>query len=165
MIAPLKDILGGDDVLLLRKSQRLEAKIYCDGASSGNPGHAGAGVVIRLGEKPHVGTTRFREDYKISEYIGIATNNVAEYTALIRGLKEARSLGLKKIEIFLDSELLVKQINGIYRMKSAKLRPFWEEARNILKQFDSYRITHVQRGLNKEADLLAKRAIKNFMKF
>jgi ribonuclease HI len=164
MIAPLKDILGGDDVLLLRKSQRLEAKIYCDGASSGNPGHAGAGVVIRLGEKPHVGTTRFREDYKISEYIGIVTNNVAEYTALIRGLKEARSLGLKKIEIFLDSELLVKQINGIYRIKSAKLRPFWEEARNILKQFDSYRITHVQRGLNKEADLLAKRAIKNFMK-
>ncbi len=134
-----------------------EAKIYCDGASSGNPGHAGAGVVIRLGEKPH-------EDYKISEYIGIATNNVAEYTALIRGLKEARSLGLKKIEVFLDSELLVKQMKGVYRIKSAKLRPFWEEARNILKQFDSYRITHVQRELNKEADLLAKRAIKNFMK-
>lgn len=171
MIAPLKDIFGEDDILLLRNpestpkcrrdpevsGQRPEAKIHCDGASSGNPGHAGVGVVIRLIEKPY-------EDYKISEYIGIVTNNVAEYTAFIRGLKEARSLGLKRIEIFLDSELLVKQIKGIYRIKSAKLRPFWEKARNILKEFDSYKITYVQRELNKEADLLAKKAIKNLIK-
>src|SRR4030067_609249 len=97
-----------------------EAKIYCDGASSGNPGRAGIGVVIQVRGHLH-------KDYKISEYIGIATNNVAEYSALIRGLEEARSLGLKKIEIFLESELLVRQIKGVYKISSANLKTLWEK--------------------------------------
>ena len=188
MIGPLKDILAGNDVPLFRNSnaftecrnensQQPEAEIYCDGASSGNPGHAGIGVVLRFRGKLQVKRTPrdrspesnqksqkhlplLRRDQKISQYIGVATNNVAEYTALIRGIKEAGSFGLKRIEIFLDSELLVKQIKGIYRVKSAKLRPFWEEAQKILRQFDSYKVTHVRRELNKEADLLAKKAIK-----
>ncbi len=130
-----------------------EAKIYCDGASSGNPGHAGIGVVIQVRGHLH-------KDYKISEYIGIATNNVAEYSALIRGLEEARSLGLKKIEIFLDSELLVRQIKGVYRISSANLKPLWQKSKNMLREFDNYRMTHVPRELNKEADLLAKKSIK-----
>ncbi len=170
MIAPLKDILSEDDVFL------SDAEIYCDGASSGNPGHSGMGVVIRFKERPHVGTTclpclpagrrtkqaRCREDYRFSEYIGISTNNVAEYRAFVKGLKIARGFKLKRIKIFLDSELLVKQIKGEYRVRNTNLKPFWEEAQSILKQFDSYMITHVRRELNKEADLLAKRSIKNF---
>lgn len=143
-----------------------DAEIYCDGASSGNPGHSGMGVIIRFKERPHAVPTRqdrFREDYRFSEYIGIATNNVAEYTAFVKGLKIARGFKLKKIKIFLDSELLVKQIKGVYRVRNTNLKPFWEEAQSILKQFDSYMITHIRRELNKEADLLAKRSIENFV--
>lgn len=126
------------------------AEIYCDGASSGNPGHAGIGVVIQIQDSK----------IEISEYIGITTNNVAEYSALIRGLEEVKKLGLRRIEIFLDSELLVKQIKGLYRIKSVSLKPLWEKAQYILKQLDSYRVTHIQRELNKEADSLARKAIK-----
>ncbi len=172
MTALPDDILSSDNPSLFDaqerlsvadESQILEAEIYCDGASGGNPGHAGIGVVIRIKKKPHI--SEFKniapEGLRVSEYIGIATNNVAEYTAFVRGLKEARSLGLKRVEIFLDSELLVKQIRGVYKIKSAKLKPFWEKARDILSQFVSYKITHIQRELNKEADLLAKNAIRN----
>jgi ribonuclease HI len=143
-----------------------DAEIYCDGASSGNPGHSGMGVIIRFKERPYVVPARqdrFREDYRFSEYIGIATNNVAEYTAFVKGLKIARRFKLKRIMIFLDSELLVKQIKGVYRVRNTNLKPFWEEAQSILKQFDSYMITHIRRELNKEADLLAKRSIENFV--
>src|SRR4030067_1845676 len=131
-----------------------EAKIYCDGASSGNPGRAGIGVVIQVRGHLH-------KDYKISEYIGITTNNVAEYSALIRGLEEAMSLGLKKVEIFLDSELIVKQIKGEYRIRNMNLKPLWQKTKNILGQFKEYRLFHVPRELNRDADRLARKAIKN----
>lgn len=143
-----------------------DAEVYCDGASSGNPGHSGMGIVIRFKKRPHdvlIRQARFREDYRFSEYIGIVTNNVAEYTAFVKGLKIARGFKLKRIKIFLDSELLVKQIKGVYRVRNTNLKPFWEEAQSILKQFDSYMITHIRRELNKEADLLAKRSIENFV--
>lgn len=151
-----------------------EAEIYCDGASSGNPGHSGIGIVIRR-QKLQVASHKLQvtsdmkpetcnlqpETYHISEYIGITTNNVAEYSALIRGLEKAKSLGLRRIDIFVDSELLVKQIKGLYKVKSANLKPLWKKTQDILKQLDSYKITHVQRELNREADLLAKKAIKS----
>lgn len=145
------------------------AEIYCDGASSGNPGHAGIGVVIQIQDTPRFAPRRARyktqdSKIKISEYIGITTNNVAEYSALIRGLKEVKRLGLKRIKIFLDSELLVKQINGLYRVKNANLKQLWSQAQSLLKGFDSHVIIHVGRELNKEADLLAKMAIRNHKK-
>lgn len=136
------------------------AIMHCDGACSGNPGKSGIGVVIDLFNKDSQ-CEKDKETHKISEYIGIATNNIAEYTALIRGLEKARALGVKKIEIFLDSELLVRQINGIYKVKNEKLLPLWIQARNILKDFDEYKLTHVLREYNKEADFLATQAIKN----
>jgi ribonuclease HI len=136
------------------------AEIFCDGASNGNPGHAGIGVVIIY--KPQRATyPSQQETYRISEYIGVTTNNVAEYSALIKGLKKARALKLKNIKVFLDSELLVNQINGIYRVKNKNLRSLWVQVRNILKDFDRYVITHVQREMNREADSLARKAIKN----
>ncbi len=134
----------------------LEAEVYCDGASSGNPGRSGIGVVIRY--KPSH-SLQFTVHQK-SEYIGVATNNIAEYKALISGLKEAKALGIKHIKIFLDSELLVRQINGIYRVKDLKLKPLWDEAMHLLKDF-SYSIAHIPRELNKEADLLSKQAVRN----
>lgn len=147
------------------------AEIYCDGASSGNPGNSGIGVIICYKQISYSATNYPKSNSgaqftvrKISDYIGVATNNTAEYLALIRGLKEAKALGLKKIKIFLDSVLLVKQIKGIYRVKNANLRHLWSQAQSLLKGFDSYTITHVQRELNREADLLAKRAIRNHKK-
>jgi ribonuclease HI len=159
-----KNMLGRDEAPLFRSfekplksndeiSRDIEAEIYSDGASSGNPGHAGIGVIIRLVNKP-------QKNYRISEYIGITTNNVAEYSALLRGLKKARALGFKKIAVYTDSELLEKQLNGVYRVKSETLRPLWYETQNILNQFETCTVSHIQREMNKEADLLAKKAAK-----
>jgi len=125
------------------------AVMYCDGACSGNPGKSGIGVFITLAGK----------EYRLSEYIGIATNNIAEYSALIKGLEKARSLKIRKLKIFLDSELLVRQINGVYKVRNANLIPMFEKARDLLKEFDSCTITHVRREFNKEADHLATTAV------
>ncbi len=141
------------------KTQSRCSVMYCDGASSGNPGKSGIGVVISLADKD----TQYadgREKYTISEYIGIATNNIAEYTALLKGLEKAASLGIRKIKIFLDSELLVRQINGIYKVKNKKLMSLWLQVNNILKEFDYYKISHVRRELNSEADSLARNGIR-----
>jgi ribonuclease HI len=137
---------------LLDKVEIIEAEIFCDGASRGNPGDSGIGVVISLLD----GTGR---DYRISEYIGVATNNVAEYSALIRGLEEARSLGVRRINVFLDSELVVRQINGIYKVRNNNLRVLWSRARVILMDFDSYVVKHVERKRNADADALAGDAV------
>ncbi len=134
------------------------AVMYCDGACSGNPGKSGIGVVINLAEEDAVRMGKNKE-YRISEYIGIATNNIAEYSAFIKGLETAKSIGIRKIKVFLDSELLVKQMNGIYKVKNNKLIPLFNRARDILKAFESYTITHVRREINKEADSLARQAV------
>ncbi len=136
------------------------AVMHCDGACSGNPGKSGIGVVIDLAAKEHPSEGE-TETYHISEYIGIATNNIAEYSAFIEGLKKARSLGVKHIRVFVDSELLVRQINGIYKVKNKNLLPLWTEANNVLKEFDYYNVTHVRRELNSEADRLARQAVIN----
>ncbi len=138
------------------------AELYCDGASSGNPGDAGIGIIIEFPSKKR---SRFPEGedkspIQISEYIGTTTNNVAEYTALIRGLEKAKTVGIKRIRVFLDSELIVRQINGIYRVKNRKLIPLWIKAKRILEAFDDYKVIHVEREENSEADRLAKAAIK-----
>ncbi len=130
-------------------SQR-DAVLHCDGASSGNPGESGIGAVLVLGDNT----------YEISEHIGIATNNIAEYTALIKGLAKAEALKVDRIKIFLDSELLVRQIEGIYKVKSVKLQGLYQSAIAHLKSFKAYTIKHIPREENKKADALAKKAIK-----
>ena len=125
--------------------------LYADGGSRGNPGPAGIGAVILDSKKKKV-----REVFK---YIGEQTNNNAEYNALICGLEEVRSLGADEVIINLDSELVVKQINGEYRVKNADIKPLFEKAIEALKNFKSFEIRHIDRSKNKEADKLVNKAI------
>jgi ribonuclease HI len=141
------------------KHTKRYAIMHCDGACSGNPGNSGIGVVIDLVDQD-MQYGESRDIHTISEYIGIATNNIAEYTAFIKGIEKARLLGVNSIKIFLDSELLERQINGIYKVKHENLLPLWKRAMNVLKQFDEYRVVHVRREKNKEADALARQAVK-----
>ena len=124
--------------------------IYFDGAARGNPGPAGIGVVIKKG------ATTLAE---ISDFIGKATNNVAEYLAFIRGLEEALVLGATKAECFSDSELLVKQINGEYRVKNEGLVPLYHHAKALINKFKTFTISHTYREENKHADKLANHGI------
>ncbi|MCS6831408.1 MAG: ribonuclease HI family protein [bacterium] len=125
-------------------------KLYIDGASRGNPGRAGIGVVLCN----HAG-----EPVKeVSESIGETTNNVAEYHALIRGLEEARALGADAVEVYTDSELLARQINGLYGVHSLHLRPLYHRARALLGLFKSATVRHIPRSQNQRADQLAKAA-------
>jgi ribonuclease HI len=125
--------------------------IYTDGASRGNPGDAGIGVVVAAEDG-----TILRE---IGEYIGKTTNNVAEYSALIRGLREAIDLGADAIYISTDSQLMAFQLTGIYKVKSPNLKPLYQEAIDLLRHFRKVSISHVVRDLNRRADQLANEGI------
>lgn len=140
------------------RKQAGHAVMYCDGASSGNPGKSGIGVFISLTDEDARLLGRERE-YRLSRYIGIATNNIAEYSALIKGLEKARSLGIKKLKVFLDSELLVRQVNGVYKVRNKNLVPLFQKIQDLLKDFDKCTVTHVRRELNKEADALAREGV------
>ena len=125
--------------------------LYADGGSRGNPGPAGIGAVILDAKKKKV--------KEIFKYIGEQTNNNAEYNALIMGLEEVRVLGGDEVIVNLDSELVVKQINGEYRVKNADIKPLFEKAIEALKNFKSFEIRHIDRSKNKEADKLVNKAI------
>lgn len=129
----------------------LELTVYCDGASRGNPGEAGIGYVI-YGSDGAV----LKEE---SDYLGKATNNVAEYTALIRSLQDSLKLGGSRVQVYSDSELIVKQIKGEYRVKSPGLEPLFLQAKGLCARFDSFEIKHVSREKNKVADQLANKGI------
>jgi ribonuclease HI len=121
------------------------ATIHTDGAARGNPGPAACAFVIERAGRPAV------ED---AEKLGIATNNVAEYTALIRALERAAELGLRRLAIHSDSELMVKQFNGEYSVKNPDLKELYDEARALARQFDAVMLSHVRRAANRRADEL-----------
>ncbi|MDD5224032.1 MAG: ribonuclease HI family protein [bacterium] len=121
--------------------------IHIDGASRGNPGPAGIGIVI----KNESGSVLFES----GQSIGTATNNVAEYRALIAALQAAHSLTSGQLQVYSDSELLVRQIRGEYRIKNPQLRPLFQEAEILISQFQSFSISHIPREQNQEADRLA----------
>lgn len=125
-------------------------RIFTDGASRGNPGPAGIGVVVSDGKR----------EIEISRPIGRTTNNVAEYRALIAGLELARELKAETVELYTDSELLVKQIKGLYRVRDRKLQGLWQEVVRLLSHFKSYSIIHIPREENTRADRLANQALK-----
>ncbi len=122
-----------------------------DGGSRGNPGPAAYGVIIRDGRGEIVA--------KLKKYIGRMTNNVAEYYGLIAAMDYAQAHSIRALRIESDSELLVKQMRGQYKVKSEDLRPLFERAQKMSKTFDSFRIEHVYREQNREADALANEAL------
>ena len=124
--------------------------IYTDGGARGNPGPAGIGVVIFDGKK------KIKE---LKKYIGIATNNVSEYTAVIYALQEALMQKAEEVELNLDSELVAQQLEGEYRVKNANIRPLFEQAMHLISGFKKIKIKHIPREENKEADRLVNKAI------
>jgi ribonuclease HI len=125
--------------------------VYTDGASSGNPGPASIGAVIRDGQG--------RVISRISQRIGHATNNQAEYRAIIGALEEATRLGAEEVDIKSDSELVVKQLKGQYKVKKATLRPLYQKVVQLISLFKTFSITHIPREQNREADRLANKAL------
>lgn len=122
-----------------------------DGGSRGNPGPAGVGIVVRAQDGTPLVT--------LGQFIGRATNNVAEYRALITAMEQAKTLGAKKITIRGDSELIIKQMRGEYRVKNPDLRDLYDEAQFLLHQFDEAKIEHNLRHKNQLADKLANLAM------
>lgn len=126
------------------------ATVHIDGAARGNPGPAAYALsLVRPGLPP----------IEEAQPMGTATNNVAEYSALIRALEVAVELGVKQLQVFSDSELLVKQMNGEYRVKNADLQDLYREANHLRKQFDQLTLTHVRRAENARADFLCNEAL------
>lgn len=127
--------------------------IYADGASRGNPGEAGAGMVI-IDSNHHTLLEK-------GTYLGRTTNNAAEYKALILALREAQRLGGRVLKIFLDSELVVRQLQGMYKVRSPNLKGLFKEASSLLKSFRIYDIIHISRDENSKADRLANQSINS----
>lgn len=131
---------------------KLEAaKLYTDGGSRGNPGPSALGYAI------------FDLDDKVieknSRYLGITTNNQAEYQALKEGLEASRILGVKKIDVFMDSLLVINQLKGLYKVKNSELMPVNQSVRRILSEFESYTLTHIPREKNSVADSMVNECL------
>jgi probable phosphoglycerate mutase len=124
---------------------------YCDGGSRGNPGPSGYGVSIEDGAGHPIAD--------LSEFLGVKTNNFAEYSGLLAALEYALAHGYPRLRVVADSELMVKQMKGQYRVNSPDLRPLWEEAKRRVAGLERFEIQHVLRGKNKRADALANQAM------
>jgi len=127
--------------------------LFTDGGSRGNPGPAAAGIFLCTPEKAFV--------KEIGVYLGEGTNNDAEYKALVIGLKAAIKSGAKNLVCFLDSELIVKQLKGIYKMKNERLRVFFDEIKMLEKNFETISYKHIPREKNKKADSLVNEILDN----
>jgi ribonuclease HI len=133
--------------------------IRTDGAARGNPGPASLGAVLIDASRPDARDPGAAPDASISEFLGTQTNNVAEYTGVVRALGLARDLGAAEVDLLLDSMLIVEQLNGRWRVKDAKLRPLHDEAKMLLGGFERWTARHVRRAQNASADALANEAI------
>lgn len=128
---------------------------HCDGGSRGNPGPAGYGAVLEDGQGRVVA--------RLSEFLGVQTNNYAEYAGLLACLKWALEHRYKRLRVVSDSELMVKQMKGVYKVASPGLRPLWEEAKQLSKRLEKFEMGHTLRGGNKDADRLANEAMDRGM--
>lgn len=126
-------------------------RVYSDGAARGNPGPSGAGAVLVEPSGQVVD--------RLGKFLGVQTNNYAEYMGLLLGLKRARELGVREVEVFADSELMIRQLGGRYQVKSPSLRPLYEEALRLLNDFMRVKLVHVPREMNTAADEMSNRAI------
>ncbi len=127
------------------------AIVFADGGSRGNPGPSGAGALVKETDGDILA--------EVTRFLGTNTNNYAEYTSLIIGLEKALELGVNEVEVRMDSELIVKQMLGQYRVKNQNLKPLYETAKGLAGRFSQFRIIHIERALNKEADRLANQAM------
>jgi ribonuclease HI len=127
------------------------ASVFSDGAARGNPGPAAFGVVIKDADGHDL--------YRKGETIGEATNNVAEYRGVLHALETAKALGLTRFTLYLDSELIERQLQGRYRVKSPHLVPLFRRARLLIDGFERVHVRHVRRDLNADADALANAAL------
>lgn len=151
----IKDIEGIFQKLI-EFDERLKIErynIYIDGATKGNPGPSAVGIIVKDVDGEVV--------ERMSEYIGDGTNNRAEYIACVKALKLAKDIGLYSLVIYSDSELVVKQLNGEYRVKDKNLYEYYKEIRKLEKDFDSVEYKHIPRENNKEADGLANTVLKD----
>ena len=129
----------------------MKVVVHVDGGARGNPGPAAIGVVVSSPEGEVLD--------EVAETIGVATNNVAEYRALIMGLERAHALGANEVEIINDSELVAKQLTGAYKVKHPAMKPLHAEAIAALRGFDSWRVRSVPRAQNARADELVNQAL------
>lgn len=127
----------------------MKTIIHSDGGSRGNPGEAAVGAVVDFGDK----------QFTVSEKIGVTTNNVAEYEAILRGLRLALKEGASEAHCFLDSELVVRQLNGVYRIKDIKMKELAEKIFLLVKQFNHVTFVSIPREKNKKADALVNKAL------
>ncbi len=125
--------------------------LHVDGGARGNPGPAAIGVVVSDSAGALVD--------ELAERIGVATNNVAEYRALLRGLQRAAELGAREVQVINDSELVARQLTGEYKVKHPAMRPLYEEAIGVLRGFDRWSIRSVPRAENSRADALVNEAL------
>ena len=140
---------GGEEVEQAPSYIRL--RLYSDGAARGNPGPAGAGAVLVEPSGQVVD--------RLGKFLGHQTNNYAEYQGLLLGLKRARELGVREVEVFADSELMIRQLGGRYQVRSPSLRPLYDEAVKLLNDFSRVKLVHVPREMNQAADEMSNRAI------
>jgi len=129
----------------------VKVVLHVDGGARGNPGPAAIGVVVSSPDGEVLD--------EVAETIGVATNNVAEYRALLRGVQRAQALGATEVEIVNDSELVAKQLTGAYKVKHAAMKPLYAEAITALRQFDAWRVRSVPRAENARADELVNQAL------
>jgi ribonuclease HI len=132
------------------------AVAFTDGGSRGNPGPSGYGVVIQAEDGAVLA--------ELSKFLGMRTNNVAEYSGMLAALEYAVTHGLSRLRVVSDSELMVKQMRGQYRVQSPELRPLYEEAKRLAAKLEAFQIEHVLRGKNKKADELANQAMDRGMR-
>jgi ribonuclease HI len=137
----------------------LRLIVRTDGAARGNPGPASLGAVLIDASAPGAARPDATPLATISEYLGIQTNNVAEYTGVLRALALAHELGGREVDMLLDSKLIVEQLHGHWRVKDAKLIPLHADARALLSRFARWSANHVPRAQNKQADALCNEAI------
>ena len=138
----------------------MDVRIYTDGGSRGNPGSAASGAVIKelkSGKEGAVIATA-------SKFLGNDTNNQAEYTAIIIGLEKAHKLGAKRVEMYMDSQLAERQLNGKYKVKDARIAKRFLEVKNLLHHFDRVTFTHIRREKNKEADAIVNNILDEWEK-
>ncbi|HWC14733.1 MAG TPA: ribonuclease HI family protein [Actinomycetota bacterium] len=129
----------------------MRASLHADGGARGNPGPAGIGVVLKDSDDEVIG--------EIAASIGEATNNVAEYSALIAGLEMALAKGVTEVDVFMDSELVVSQLKGEWKIKNDRLRTLAVRARSLLNRFEQSSLQHVRREMNSDADKLANQGM------